>query len=370
MHYLIRLLTFTCITFLFLSKTKAQDVFVPKKDFIISSQGHLGYIMAHRNNMGGLIKGHVYGGEINYIFRTNGCKTWHQVYQYPELGFSFMHMYLSNPSQLGNLEALYPYTNIRLNKLTNKTAVILRLGSGLAYLTKAFDRLENHQNVAIGSHLNGFVNLRLSMSRMITPSWRMDAGIGLTHASNGAFASPNLGLNIAGITVGIGYVVGKKSCTYITNDTLEPFTKKWHPSVIGVLGIKELEDPDGNKYMAYSLQGNFMRDLNRKNSLGGGVEVFYNNATKQRWFADSVYTNKPLDIIQAGTKLCYAYNFHKLSFPVEFGVYFLKKQPVNGWFFHRIGFRYKITDHFIANVTLLTHFAKADYFEYGIGWEF
>ena len=39
-------------------------------------------------------------------------------------------------------------------------------------------------------------------------------------------------------------------------------------------------------------------------------------------------------------------------------------------FFHRIGVRYMLTKHVIANVTLYTHWAKADYFEWGLGYEF
>ena len=64
----------------------------PKDDFTLSAQGHVGYIMAHRDDMANLIKGHIYGGELNYIFRTNGCKTWHKYYKYPELGFCFLHL--------------------------------------------------------------------------------------------------------------------------------------------------------------------------------------------------------------------------------------------------------------------------------------
>ncbi len=261
------------IIVILLSPALAKGQNSPKQDFIISTNGHVGYIIAHRNNMGNLIKGHVYGVEFNYIFRTNGCKTWHQVYKYPELGFCFLHLYLSNPAQLGNMEAFYPYTNIRLNKLTKKTAFTLRLATGLAYLTKAFDRIDNHQNAAIGSHVNAFVNLRLSLSRMLTERWRMDAGVGLTHASNGAYSTPNLGLNIATVNLGFGYVFGDTKCTYISDSNKTP-VKNWQPFVIGVVGVKELEDPGGKKYVAGSLQASLLRGLNIKNSLGAGVDLF------------------------------------------------------------------------------------------------
>src|ERR1700741_1641880 len=100
--------------------------YLPSDNFILSGQGHYGYIISHRNNMSGLIKGHIYGGELNYIFRTDGCKPWQQIHKYPEIGICMLHMYLANPSQLGNLESLYPYANLRLNKFERKAALNLR----------------------------------------------------------------------------------------------------------------------------------------------------------------------------------------------------------------------------------------------------
>lgn len=355
------------IMFLFTLIVRAQNV--PGSDFILSAQGHFGYIISHRNNMGNLIKGHIYGGELNYIFRTDGCRPWQQVHNYPEIGVCFLHLYLANPKQLGNMEAFYPYTNIRLNKSNKKFGVNLRLGLGLAYLTKAFDRIDNHQNAAIGSHLNGFVNLRLSTNVMLSKSWRMDAGVGLTHASNGAISTPNLGLNIATVNLGLGYAFGNKACIY-KRDTIPPALKKWEPSILGVVGIKELEEPEGPKYLAYGLQGNLYRTLNYKHKIGGGVEVTYNTATKQVWANDSVFTDDLADLIQVGTKVSYSFTMHRFSVPVDFGVYVYKKQAYNGLFFHRIGLRYLVNKHLIANVTLLTHWAKADYFEWGLGYQF
>ncbi len=342
---------------------------LPQHDFLISAQGHYGFILAHRNDMAHLIKGHIYGGELNYIFRTNGCKPWQQIHKYPEIGICFLHMYLSNPQQLGNLEALYPYTNIRLNKQSRRNHLNLRIGVGLAYDTKPFDRIENHQNNVIGSHFNGFVNLRLSEAIMLSDAWRLDAGVGLTHASNAAMSTPNLGLNMATVNLGLGYAFGNKVCKII-KDSIPPVQMDWQFSVIGVTGIKQLEAPGGPEYIAYGFQANIYRTLNYKNKLGGGIEAAYNNATKKVWENDSVYNSPFKDIVQAGVKISYAFTIDRLTLPVDFGVYLYKQQPYNGIFFHRIGLRYMVTKHIIANATLLTHWAKADYFEWGIGYQF
>ncbi len=342
----------------------------PTRDFVISAQGHYGYIMSHRNNMSNLIKGHIYGTEVNYIFRTDGTKPWQQTHKYPEVGVCFLHMYLANPEQLGSLEALYPYTNIRLNKQNRKMSLQLRLALGLGYATKSFDRIEDHKNNVIGAHFNAFVNIRLNTAFKISKSWRMDAGVGLSHASNGAFKTPNLGLNMATLNLGVGYVFGNKILN-LKKDSIPPVQKKWHPSIIAVFGAKQLEPPGGQEYLAYGLQLNIYRTLNYKNKIGAGLEMAYNNATIQQWADDDVNYNPTFgDILQAGAKVSYSFNMHRLSLPIDFGYYFYKKQHVNGMFFHRIGLRYMVTKHVIANMTLLTHWAKADYFEWGLGYEF
>lgn len=361
---LFRLLVLPCMLY-FPILLKGQNS--PGHDFIISGQGHYGYIMSHRNNMAHLIKGHIYGGEVSYIFRTSGNKSWQKYYKYPELGFCALHLYLANPKQLGTLEALYPYTNIRLNKSKRNWKLNLRLGVGLACITKPFNRVTNHKNNAIGSYLNGFVNIRLSYAVMLSKSWRLDAGVGLTHASNGAIATPNLGLNMATISAGLGYAFGNKGLIY-KKDTLEKFKNKWMPVFIGVMGIRELEQPDGPKYLAFGAELNIYRTLNRKNRLGPGLEFGYNNATRQIYEQDSIYNTTYKDIGTFGVKACYEFVFNRVSLPVEFGYYLYKKQPAYGTMFHRIGVRYMVTKHVMANVTLLTHWARADYFEWGIGY--
>ncbi|MFL5762405.1 MAG: acyloxyacyl hydrolase [Bacteroidia bacterium] len=340
-----------------------------KKNFILSAQGHFGYSIAHHDYMAHLIKDHIYGAELNYIFRTCGKKCWQPMYKFPEFGFSGVFVYLGNPAQLGNLVALYPYTNLRLNKERRKFDLALRLGFGMAYITKPFDRITNHQNNAIGSHYNGFVNVRLSGSFMLAKAWRMDMGVGLMHASNGSMRTPNLGLNMATVNMGVGYVFGDKNLQMKCDSVMPKISKRWHSAVIGVAGVKELEHPGGSKYMAYGLMLNSYWSKNYKNRFGGGLEISYNNATRHEAIFDTISVVKNTEILQGGAKLGYVFQLDRLSFPIEFGAYFYRSKGNDDLFFHRIGLRYMMNKHFIASVTLLTHWAKADYFEFGFGYE-
>lgn len=341
----------------------------PRKDFVLSGQGHVGYIISHRATMSHLVKGHVFGGELNYIFRTCGDKCWQQIHKYPEIGLSFMHLDLANPKQLGSMEALYPYLNLRINKMRKKVSWSIRVGIGLAYVTKPFHPITNHKNNAIGSHLNGFVNLRLNAAAMLSKSFRLDAGIGLSHASNGAVKTPNLGLNIPTAHLGFGYVFGNKERVFIKDSVIAPAIKKWRPSLILLAGLKEI-DPGGREYLSFGLLMNMYRTIGHKSRMGGGLELSYNSATKKYWAEDSVFTNNPVDMMKLGIKYSYSFNIERVSLPIDFGYYVYNKLPNDDMFFHRIGIRYMVNKHLIANVTLLTHWARADYFEWGIGYEF
>lgn len=341
----------------------------PASDFMLSAQGHYGYIISHRASMNHLVKGHIYGAELDYIFRTDGTKQWQQIHKYPDIGACFLHIYLANPQQLGNLDALYPYLNLRINKLRKKTSWNIRVGVGLAYISKPFDALTNHKNNAIGSHVNGFVNLRLNGTRMLTPALRLDWGVGLSHASNGAIKTPNLGLNMTTLNLGMAYVFGNKTPVMKKDSVIAPAQKKWHPSIILAVGTKQL-DPGGAHYGSIAAQINMYRTLGHKSKMGGGLEISYNESSRKYYADDSIFNTNAFDMMKFGVKYTYSFNIHRLSLPIDFGYYFYNKLPNDDMFFHRIGVRYMVTKHLIANVTLLTHWARADYFEWGIGYEF
>ncbi len=359
------------IACMFILQTMAQSPpSSPKTDFVVLGDGHFGYIISHRGSIVHLIKGQIGGGELTYIFRTSGNQPWQVLHGFPEFGLSYMHLYLANPAEIGNLDAIYPYMNLRLNKQKRKFKMYLRLGLGIANMSKPYDRLTNHRNNAIGSHLNGYVNIRFSSSYMLSKSWRLDSGIGLTHASNGAIKTPNLGLNMATLNVGLGYVFGNKNLEMKRDSILPKLTKRWHPSVLGIFGFKELEHPLGNKYMAYTLQTNVYYSASRKTKFGTGLEFVYSNATRKRLENDSISTEKINDVIKIGVKGGYSFNVDRISIPIDFGYYVYQNGDLKESFFHRIGVRYMVTKHILANVTLYTHWAKADYFEWGLGYEF
>jgi hypothetical protein len=352
---------------LFYFKGHSQDSI--RKGNWLTVEGHYGFIMPlYNSSMNILVQGHVPGMELDYLNKPACENTWLGAYRCPEVGLAFFSAYLNNAAQLGNEFGLYPFVNFHLNR-SFKERLYFRVGIGLGYMPVIYSRLDNHKNDVIGSHLNAMFNFRLNYHIYLSDRMRIETGIGITHCSNGSFQTPNLGINLISATTGISYCVSdaKKCMKYIYPDTVK--SKKIESEFIVAGGLSEIEPPGGQKYPELTLSYIGFRKLNRKNKLGFGADVFYNQANIARLKVADVYLNKDLDITQFGLKAAYEVVLGNLSIPLEAGGYVYSKFTGNGVIYNRIGLRYYAGKHIITNLTLLTHFVKADFIEWGVGYK-
>ena len=105
---------------------------------------HGGFLWAHRGSMIHLVNGHIKGFELSVHQNTFGFKHWHQYYDYPKPGLSFIALDLSNPDQLGYALGIFPHIHFPVVK-TKRLDWGIEVGAGIGYLTKRFDRMENHK---------------------------------------------------------------------------------------------------------------------------------------------------------------------------------------------------------------------------------
>ncbi len=317
-----------------------------------------------------LVKGHILGGELSVIRNTDGEKQWQRIYHYPEMGITFFYIDLANPEQLGKAYAVYPFLQIPLVSGKN-FKLNFRGGVGLGYETKVWDRVENHKNTAMSTNFNGYVNLRINTLTNISRRIRLEAGFGLSHLSNGALTKPNLGINFPTLNLGMEIGTGKKMNKVRCDSISVPHKKVMEYNAGFALGFSEVSASDDNKYHAFTLSFNLKKYFHPKAKFGGGVEFFYNGANLPYLNMDSTTgISKNATNFLFGGKISYDFVVEKISFPVEMGVYAYTKMKNNGPIYHRIGVRYEASKHWIAGITLKTHWAKADYFEWGFGYKF
>ena len=340
--------------------------------YILSANGHYGFGVPHNSNMNYLIKRHIGAFEINFGKTTSGEKEWQRVYNHPEMGLGILYTSMGNPYLLGQGIGAHVSVNFPLNQ-SRKVKLVLRVCQGIGYLTKPYERIENHKNNILGTRFNGLVGFRLNSVFNITKKIRMESGISFTHFSNGAWSVPNLGINLVTANLGFGLNAGTVKKKSAENENISPAVaeKKSTFFIIVAAGPNELSPPGGKKYGAYSISGWYGKKTSPKHRFGVGGDLFYNVANIEYAKRDTTFEyDNDLQNLQAGIKVTYEFIVGKVALPLDLGVYLLSKQKQNISLYHRIGIRYFMTRHLILNYSLKTHFAQAETFEFGLGWKF
>lgn len=338
-------------------------------DYKISASGHYGFLISHHGTMRYLVRGHIYGGELTFMKPTWGEEQWQRVYHYPEWGFSAIYYDLANPQVLGNLAGGFGFYNFPIPWRKKPMRINGRAGLGVCYLTRSFDRLENHKNIAIGSHINGLVDLRLNMHIGLSQHFRMEIGAGLTHASNGSSKVPNLGINMPTANLGITYDFHDGSKQRI-KDTILPVERKLLYCVLASAGFTEIDPAGGKDFFVSSVSGNMSWPMEHRWNGVVGLDLMYNLANLEKLHRDTIAISSDLVNLQPGFKLGGEIFVGKFSMPIELGVYIYTRMIRNGSFYQRTGLRYHWNENWFANFTLKTHFAKADYLDWGVGYRF
>jgi hypothetical protein len=336
----------------------------------LSVKQKAGFLAAHRGVMGHLPKEHVIGGEISLYKKVGGNASWHQVYKYPYVGVTLYGSTVGNNAILGQAYGIYsfiefPFLNSRRNQVSGK------LSCGLGYITKVFDQETNPKNVAMSSHLNALICLGLQGRVRLAQRHQLLYGFDLTHLSNGSSKVPNLGLNMVNLSLGYAYVLRSKQITVppIVDavDAKYGFFQHWKLHLLGVLSDKQVFPTGGKHYPVYavSLMG---RRLFRPKV---GMETAIDLISKQAVFGYKRYIPKTQwTILQVGVYAAYVLPLDHFQFVLGMGVYVKDRYQPDGPLYHRIGMRYQFNNGITANLVLKSHWAKADYVEWGIGYTF
>lgn len=334
---------------------------------IIGVNYHYGFIVAHRPSIVPLQEEHLKGIEISLSEVTDGNKAWQRAYNYPTVGIKFNWFNLGNEKRLGNGYTLYPFLHFDFshNKLVNLS---LEYGFGIGYIEKVFNLEDNYKNIAIGSHINGIFNLNMQAQWTISKTTFLSTALGLTHFSNGSVTTPNLGINLATVQLGIRHYLGQAK--KMNTDTLPIVKKDFHNSVNVAFAVKEIYPPGDKLYGAWIISGLRTKRLTLKSAAGFGVDIFYDYSIIRKLEYDTANHTNYFSGLRPGINLTYQLIQSDFSVLIQAGFYPYTQLKDDGYIYNRICLRYYFKNDLFATVNLKTHFAKADFVEWGIGKRF
>jgi hypothetical protein len=338
-------------------------------NYSINSNLQYGFIIIHRSSIEHFSQSHFSVFQLSYLKQTNGNKTWQQQYHLPRVGVNFLYTNFAHNTLLKSAFGTQAY--IDFSKIPfNKNTLHFQLGCGIGYISSVFNKDNNFKNVAIGSHFNGLIQLGFHYQKKITSNIQAKLGISLIHFSNGATRVPNLGINICSGGITLSYVKSKVDISnFHIKDSISSNYKKYLEVTLG--GGYKQNYPSGSPTFgvtAMRLQYYFL--VKQKNSLSIGTDVFYDNGIYRKFAQDNYVKYSNFSAIQLGLNFQYQQQIGKFSIPIFWGGYILSKYKGNGYFYHGIGLKYKLTNHLQTGVILKTHYAKADYFWWNLAWLF
>lgn len=340
-----------------------------KNRLYLESDFHYGFVTPHHTFITYFINDHVKGYQLNVGLHTNGEKKWHQYYNYPNIGLGFYHSGLGNNEVFGHINALFYYVERFFFCQNKRLNVGNQMSFGMSYITKKYDIKSDNFNMAIGSKLNVFLNYSIEGMYRISPFLNLKLGIGFTHTSNGNFREPNKGLNLITASTGFQYSVKEPAKALKIKSNGEEENEKNQLLITGALGRKQTDILTKQMITPLALSAEYNRKISHTSCVGTSINLYYYPLVKQIIVSNGD-TAVLGDNVRISLNLSYELKMGRLSYVFQPGIYLKNSYRLVGLMSNRLGFRYQLTSHILACVTIKAHWpAIADFIEWGIGYK-
>lgn len=323
-----------------------------------------GFVIKHDQLMGYLSQGRTSGIEIYMDKNTYGRKEWEKVFNYPDAGFSLSY-FDYGVDALGQSIAgmlymnFYPFRSRYIDGL-------IKLGTGFGIHTKPYDHDTNNENVALGCRLTSSMQLRTGLKLHITNRWDMTTYITLSHFSVAALAQPNKGVNILTANVGCAYRITRDIPVYYKLDENYHWKEHLTYNVNFNYAVKEIPPIGGPEYPVYDLSFYVNKQISRTNILNIGIDGFNNTALKEEMKQENI-DPKSVDNKRIGINIGHELKINRISILTQFGGYIYRPYKTDKPVYQRIALNFYLTKHTFIHYGFITHFAKADHYEWGMG---
>lgn len=331
----------------------------------VGVRGLGGFIVPHHPRIRLVQDRHALGGELFMQRWFSGRREWHGHYLRPAWGVSALWM-RTGSDRMGAAVRVLPYLELPL-RAPGALELNFRVGWGLGLVAHPFDRRTNHKQHLVGSRLNIAAQGALVLRRHFGRS-AVDVAIALDHLSNGSMQQPNLGVNVASLSLGWSHRLSDAAPpAAVPDSSWRTAPRRWLDVLVNA-GMNEVEPVGSGRRGVVSAVGSAYRRSTARSAFGAGVDVF-NKGTAS--LADSTLRGRAqVACTQVGLHGGYNLLFGRLALIAEVGAYVYSPVQESAPLYTRFGMRHRVGERLLINLTLKSHFFVADHFEVGIGYRF
>jgi len=301
-----------------------------------------------------------YSGELIFQKQINVSPFWNHTKRLPQwgIGLSATH---SGSKYVGTLICLYPFIKLPLYTV-GPLQGNLRFGFGAGWVERPYDKITNSENLLLSQRISSHANISFQNEVRISPRHFINVTAMFYHMSNAKTSLPNLGINIPSVSLGYRYAFNADAKKFsIVNDSLD---KKFFKQIFFTTGVKQMQVPDSSYYLVQILSGEIGKQLSYSSTVSIGMYVTHDESVKTDPLVKHLGAVKNSQVAVYGS---YEYNLGKLSIPVQFGIFVYNS---NSKLLESVGFRYKISQHWLAELLLKSHLHRADLMHLGVGYKF
>lgn len=326
-----------------------------------------GFLIAHRDYMANM-EAHTFGIEMIYSSDMTGWKQVDTKFRNLRWGTGFTFFNLGNRELNGYVYALHFHVEANLKKRKHFQST-LKFGSGVGFLDRPYNLLTNKKNKAIGSHLNGNMQVMYKTYFDISQRNSLVAGLGITHYSNGNFRRPNLGINMVHLNFGILHKLKiEQEPKLKTLPQLFPkngfeFNLGFARKQIGVADTRFFTI--GGASLLY-----YFRHNDTRNWRVGLQSYFDKTYPYVKFDANSLNNVKLAKMTEIAAVMGHEFVFGRLAIVTDIGAYFYRPNDYKKAVYFSIGFNYFFNKGFNVQSRLKSHMAVADYFYWSGGYRF
>ncbi len=321
-----------------------------------------GYLISHHPEMQNL-EAHIAGIELRKQWTGERSTA---PFKDAILGLSGMYINLGKPDIAGSVYAIIPHLESKLF-IKNNHKMRVRYGVGIGYVTKPFSYPNNIKNKAIGSHLNGSMQLMLDYDYQLSPQLIFHSGFGMIHFSNANVKKPNLGINMPHLAIGLHLIPKKLSDQKFKMNLNHPVLNK--VSVFGAYSSKQINIDDPKRVNIYTLAAEYVVKKRDGHCNRFGTDFFFDYSYPyQNFHPQSLENVKLTQILEHAIRAGHEWRLGKVGALVDIGAYTYRPQKLKRRYYFSVGFMYYPTEKIQMFVKLKTHLAVADYFAWGIGY--
>ncbi|MBN2486314.1 MAG: acyloxyacyl hydrolase [Bacteroidales bacterium] len=331
---------------------------------------HYGAVYPHHKAIHYLLSGNIHGFEISLSTKSSGRHIWEQLYRFPDYGFAYNFTNLSNPKELGYAHGWFGFIEVPFfYKPGNNFMLSYQVDGGFTYITNKFDIENNPLNLAISSAFNVYIGFDVIARFKIASKSELKTAFELTHYSNGKWRSPNLGLNSVCLSAAWLYSFSPSYMPRVAvRNDFEP--KRNFYEIVFNGGFKRDDLLNEKLYRVSTVIFDYYHAHSLKYAYGAGFDFMFDESLGplKQHYEKTGYNY--MDNYQTGAHIGFLVRYGKLNVLLNAGCYITANYFKYSRVFGRFGMRYALSKKILLNFSIKSHYAIADYLEWGIGYRF